>query len=185
MLMAANMGQCLLLHHQGDLPKTYSVVSAVPVRGSQNFMRLSLLLDTSKPMVGCHSTHLTSHPCPVRMRSSRLSAKDQTRTVESSLAVAKRSSSESAYGLAMCTPRGEVAHVRLEILDDSGLVCRSDIGAGLIEGDGTDSGIMRLKNGLKVERQTVPSCKLSARGTGQDAAALRCPLGAMLGRRET
>lgn len=71
----------------------WSVVSPVPVRGSQNLMRLSLLPDTSRPMVGCHSTHLTSHPCPVRMRSSRLSAKDQTRTVESSLAVAKRASS--------------------------------------------------------------------------------------------
>ena len=88
---------------------------------------------------------------------------------------------ESAYGLTMCRPRSEVVHVRLEILDDSGLVCRSDIGAGVIEGEGTDSGIVRLKNGLKVERQTIPSCKLSARRTGQDAAALRRPLGAMLG----
>lgn len=70
-----------------------SVVSEVPVRGSQNLMRLSLLPDTSRPIVGCHSTHLTSHPCPVSTRSSRLSANDHTRTVESSLAVANRASS--------------------------------------------------------------------------------------------
>ena len=77
----------------GRIRDTDSVVSAVPVRGSQNLIRLSLLPDTSRPIVGCYWTHLTSHPWPVRMRSSRLSAKDQTRTAESSLAVANRSSS--------------------------------------------------------------------------------------------
>lgn len=44
---------------------TYSVESTVPVRGSQNLMRLSLLPDTSSPFVGCHSTHLTSQPWPI------------------------------------------------------------------------------------------------------------------------
>ena len=43
---------------------THKVVSEVPVRGSQNLIWLSLLPETRSPLVGCHSTHLTSHPCP-------------------------------------------------------------------------------------------------------------------------
>ena len=51
---------------------------------------------------------------------------------------------ESAYGFAMCRPRGEIVHVGLEILDDSGLVCGRDIGAGMIEGERADGGIVGL-----------------------------------------
>lgn len=89
---------------------TYNVERTVPVRGSQNLMRLSLLPDTRRPFVGCHSTHFTSQPwpmhyveyikmrrngerLPVRTLSPRLSSKDHMRTVESSLAVANRPSS--------------------------------------------------------------------------------------------
>lgn len=87
----------------------YNVESTVPVRGSQNLMRLSLLPDTRRPFVGCHSTHFTSQPwptyycqymkihkrerLPVSTLSPRLSSKDHMRTVESSLAVANRPSS--------------------------------------------------------------------------------------------
>ena len=42
--------------------RTHKVVSTLEVRGSQNLMRLSLLPDTRRPFVGCHLTHLTSHP---------------------------------------------------------------------------------------------------------------------------
>ena len=69
--------------------------SAVPVQGSQNLIRLSLLPDTRRRIVECHSTHLISHLWWVRIRSSpgRPSAKDQTRAVESSPAVANMVSS--------------------------------------------------------------------------------------------
>ena len=43
--------------------------------------------------------------------------------------------SESAYRVAMCGPRGEVVHIGLEILDDTGLVCGRDVGAGVVEGE--------------------------------------------------
>jgi hypothetical protein len=81
-----------------------------PVLGSQNFIMLSLLPETNKPFVGCHSTHFTSHPWPVKRsahqknvrnqlplpvntRSSRCSSNAHIRTVESSLAVANLLSS--------------------------------------------------------------------------------------------
>lgn len=86
---------------------SYSVESTLHVRGSQNFIMLSLLPDTRRPLVGCHSTHFTSHPCPmsiphikgapttkgyhhppVKTFSSLLSSNDQILIVASSLAVA-------------------------------------------------------------------------------------------------
>ena len=45
--------------------KTHRVEIQFPVLGSQNFIILSLLPETNNPFVGCHSTHLTSHPCPL------------------------------------------------------------------------------------------------------------------------
>jgi hypothetical protein len=89
---------------------------------------------------------------------------------------------ESAYGFAMCRPRGEVVHVRLEILDDSGLVCGRDIGASMVEGECADGGIVGLQDCLEIERQPVPCCKLPTRGTGQYAAALWRPLKATSGK---
>ena len=44
----------------------------------------------------------------------------------------------------MRRPRGEVIHVRLEILDDSGLVCGRDIGASMVEGECADGSIVSL-----------------------------------------
>lgn len=88
---------------------TYKVERTLPVRGSQNLIMLSLLPETRRPLVLCHSTHLTSQPCPmktmrftshhigphapVRTRSSLLSSNDHILMVESSLAVANRPSS--------------------------------------------------------------------------------------------
>ena len=89
------------------------------------------------------------------MRFSRLSAKDQTRTVESSLAVANRSSSGEncvRVGFSMCRPRGEVVHVRLEILDNSRLVGGCDVGTGVVKGERTDGGVVCLEDGFKIER---------------------------------
>lgn len=45
---------------------TYSVAKLCPVFGSQNLIGcwLSLLPDTTKPFVGCQSTHFTSAPWP-------------------------------------------------------------------------------------------------------------------------
>jgi len=88
-----------------------------------------------------------------------------------------RRETETPHGLAMRGPRGEVVHVGLKVLDDSGLVGRGDVGAGVIECERTDGGVVRLQDGLKVERQPVPSCELPTRGTGQDAAAFGRPLG--------
>jgi hypothetical protein len=64
----------------------------------------------------------------------------------------------------MCRPRGQVVHVRLEVLDDAGLVCRRDVGAGVVEGQRADGGVVRLENGLEVEGEAVPCCELPARG---------------------
>ena len=83
---------------------------------------------------------------------------------------------QSAYGFAMCGPRSEVIHVRLEILDDPGLVCGRDIGPSMVEGECADGGIVRLQDCLEIERQPVPCCKLPTRGTGQYPATLWRPL---------
>ena len=91
-------------------------------------------------------------------------------------AVIVRRKTESAYGFAMCRPRGQVVHVRLEIFDNSGLVCGRDIGASMVEGECADGGIVGLQYRLKIERQPVPCCKLPTRGTGQYAATLWRPL---------
>lgn len=49
-----------------DFLFTHSVARLCPVFGSQNLMGcwLSLLPETTRPLVGCQSTHLTSAPCP-------------------------------------------------------------------------------------------------------------------------
>ncbi len=83
---------------------------------------------------------------------------------------------ESTYGFAMCRPGGEIVHVWLEILDDSGLVCGRDVGAGVIEGECTDGGIVCLQDRLKIECQPVPCRELPTRRTGKYAAALGRPL---------
>ena len=82
----------------------------------------------------------------------------------------------------MRRPRGEIVHVGLEILDDSGLVCGRDVGASMVEGECTDGGIVGLQDCLEIERQPVPCCKLPTRGTGQYAATLWRPLEATSGK---
>jgi len=54
--------------------RTYRVDRHVPVRGSQNFIMLSLLPETKRPFVGCHSTHFTSHPWPEEEGSGEIAA---------------------------------------------------------------------------------------------------------------
>ena len=83
---------------------------------------------------------------------------------------------EPANGLAMGRPRGEVVHVRLEILYDSGLVCGRDVGASMVEGQCSDGGIVGLQDRLEIERQPVPCCELPTCRTGQYAATLWRPL---------
>lgn len=73
--------------------RPYSVRKSVPVLGSQNLIKLFLLPDTSRLLVGCHFTHLTSYPCPVMDFSSSLLSKSQIFTLPSSLPVTKRISS--------------------------------------------------------------------------------------------
>ena len=82
----------------------------------------------------------------------------------------------------MCRPRGEVVHVRLKILDDSGLVCGRDIGSSMVKGECADGGIVGLQDCLEIERQPVPCCKLPTCGTGQYAATLWRPLKATSGK---
>jgi hypothetical protein len=52
----------------------------------------------------------------------------------------------------MCRPRGEVVHVRLEILDNSRLVGGRDVGTGVVKGERTDGGVVCLEDGFKIER---------------------------------
>jgi hypothetical protein len=87
---------------------------------------------------------------------------------------------QSTYGLSMCGPRSEVVHVGLEILDDSRLVRRCDVGARVVEGQRADGSIVGLEDRFKIERQPIPSCEFPTCGPSQDAAALWRPLGAML-----
>lgn len=77
----------------------------------------------------------------------------------------------------MRRPRSQVVHVRLEVLDDAGLVCRGDVGACVVEGERTDGGVVRLENGLEVEGEAVPCGELAARGACQYASTLWRPLG--------
>jgi hypothetical protein len=49
----------------------------------------------------------------------------------------------------------------------------------MVEGECADGGIMGLQDCLKIERQSVPYCKLPTRGTGQYVATLRRPLKAI------
>ena len=85
----------------------------------------------------------------------------------------------------MCRPRGEVVHVRLEILDNSRLVCGRDVGTGVIKGKRTDGGVVCLEDGFKIERQPVPGCEFPTRGTSQYTTTLRRPLGATSGWEKT
>lgn len=57
----------LFFKGQGRVPITYSVARLCPVLGSQNLIGcwLSLLPETTNPLVGCQSTHFTSAPWPV------------------------------------------------------------------------------------------------------------------------
>jgi hypothetical protein len=66
----------------------------------------------------------------------------------------------------------------VEILDDGGLVHGRDVGAGVVEGQRANGGVVRLGNCFKVERQPVPSCEFPTCGPGQDPATLWRPLGA-------
>jgi hypothetical protein len=76
----------------------------------------------------------------------------------------------------MCRPRGEVVHVRLEILDNSRLVGGRDVGTGVVKGERTDGGVVCLEDGFKIERQPVPGREFPTRGTGQYTTTLRRPL---------
>ena len=51
---------------------------------------------------------------------------------------------ESANGFAMCGPRGDVVHVKLEILNDPRLACGHDPGASMLKGECADRGIVGL-----------------------------------------
>ena len=51
---------------------------------------------------------------------------------------------ETTHSFSMCGPCREVVHVRLEILDDPRLVCGRDVGAGVVEGQCADGGVVRL-----------------------------------------
>ena len=71
---------------------------------------------------------------------------------------------QPAHGLPMCRPRSQVVHVWLEVLDDTGLVGRRDVGACVVEGQRADGGVVCLENGLEVEGEAVPCCEFPARG---------------------
>jgi len=85
----------------------------------------------------------------------------------------------------MCRPRGEVVHVRLEILDNSRLVGGRDAGTGVVKGERTDGGVVCLENGFKIERQPVPGREFPTRGTGQYTTTLRRLLRATSGWEKT
>ena len=93
-----------------------------------------------------------------------------------------RRETESAHSFAMCCPCSKVVHVGLEILDDTGLVCGRNVGAGMVEGERADGSIVGLEDCLEIECQPVPCCELPTRGTGQYPATFWRPLEATSGR---
>lgn len=160
---------------------TYRVDSTVPVRGSQNLIMLSLLPETSRPFVLCHSTHLTSHPCPKRHFRTHICKKRGFLTSEHPLfpALLKRPypdsriiarSSKSAIiwteaqptdGFTVALPCRQVVHVRLEVLDDSALVGGRKVKPRMRELHRTHSAVVCLQDGLEVECQAVPERELA------------------------
>jgi len=68
-------------------------------------------------------------------------------------------------GFAVPRPRGQVVHIRLEVLDDAALICRRQVGTGVRELHGPHCAVMRLQDGLEIERQAIPERELSTRGT--------------------
>lgn len=45
---------------------------------------------------------------------------------------------------------------------------------------GTDSSIVSLQNGLKIESYSIPKSKFSSRGTCEDSLGIGCPLNVMM-----
>ena len=76
----------------------------------------------------------------------------------------------------MALPRSQVVHVGLKVLDDAALVCGRQIRAGVRELHRADRVVVRLQDGLEVERQPVPERELAARGSCQNPSPLRRPL---------
>ena len=111
-------------HAPDSILETYSVVTAstIPVLGSQNLIRLSLLPNTRKPLVSCHSmpSVIGQNTFFPTLRE-RPDAHGGVVTGTGRGLVVWR---ETERG-----PCGEVIHVRLEVLDDVGLVRGCDVGA--------------------------------------------------------
>ncbi len=59
-----SVDQCCSRVYLNLIRNTHSVLKSLPVLGSQNLTNKSLLPETTRPFVGCQSTHLTSHPWP-------------------------------------------------------------------------------------------------------------------------
>jgi hypothetical protein len=73
----------------------------------------------------------------------------------------------------MCKAHDEVVHIRLEILEDSGLVCRREVWLKVSVSERMAvSGV--LVNGFKVEHQPVPGGEFPTRGRSDDFFAKQC-----------
>lgn len=76
----------------------------------------------------------------------------------------------------MPLPRRQIVHIRLEILDDAGLVCRGEVGPGVCELHGADGGVVRLEDGFEVKGEAVPEGEFTGGGAGEDASGFGGPL---------
>jgi hypothetical protein len=85
---------------------------------------------------------------------------------------------ESTHDVPTRGSHSEIFHVGLERLHDAGLVCGRDARASVIERQRANGSIVRLEDRLKVIRQPILGCGLSARETGRDLATFWRPLGA-------
>ena len=90
--------------------------------------------------------------------------------------VVVRAEAETADGLAMALPRSQVVHVGLKVLDDAALVCGRQICARVRELHRANRIVVRLQDGLEVERQAIPEGELSACGASEDSSTFWCPL---------
>ena len=90
--------------------------------------------------------------------------------------VVVRAEAETADGLAMALPRSQVVHVGLKVLDDAALVCGRQICARVRELHRANRIVVRLQDGLEVERQPVPERELAARGSRQNPPPFWRPL---------
>lgn len=170
----------------GPFPATHNVLMSLPDRGSQNLTSMSLLPETTKPLVGCQSTQRTSQPCPARqlyvssIAGVKLTAQDRLLfrvpvapdlhqpiiTPRHKLLVV-RAPGRAVACLPVPLEAVNVRQVRRKIFDHTEPVDREERLPVVRVRECADRVVMHLRDGLVVERCAVPKRELSFIVSGQ------------------